>query len=160
MYKLPSQFDAKPAHLPESAAGGGSTSTTCSSCVVTLLGANILAARQLATLARKAQVDAEVNDQTGDSKRLPLQSASPAAWGAIGFFIIPLAVLIGFALGGSVGIAGALFTIAAIVGAFCVAYDKLANNPKRGALVALLFMLGIGAGSVAEVFLWLGAGIF
>jgi hypothetical protein len=160
MYKLPSQFDAKPAQISASAAGGGSTSTTCSCCVVTLLGANILAARQLAALARNAKVAADATPQTESETKpsTPLQSATPATWGAIGFFIFPLAILVGFLFAGSAGIGGALFALATIVGAFCLAYDKLVSNPKRGALVALFFILGICAASAVEAFLWLGAG--
>ena len=158
MYKLPSQFDANSSQMQQSAAGGGSTSTTCSCCVVTLLGANILAARQLSSLARKALIEAD-SDQTTDVAPTPMQSAPPATWGVIGFFIIPAAVLLGFALSATVGMSGVLFAIAGIVGAFCVAYDKLVNNPRRGALVALLFIVGICAASALEVFLWLGAGI-
>lgn len=54
MYRLPNQFDPAARNGSVSAAGGGSTSTTCSSCIVTLLATSITPAvlftRQPSTL--------------------------------------------------------------------------------------------------------------
>jgi hypothetical protein len=158
MYRLPSQFDAQPKHVPESAAGGGSTTSTCSCCVITLLATNVLAARQLATLATKANTAATAVVTTESSvATTPATKASPKAWGALGFFIFPFAALVGFALSGGLSLGAPVFAVAIVIGAFCLAYDKLTNNPRRGALIAILFIAGASVGAVAEVFLWLGA---
>jgi hypothetical protein len=158
MYRLPSQFDARPKHVPESAAGGGSTTSTCSCCVITLLTTNVLAARQLATLASKANATRAALEPLSAPETSPIpatKNISPTAWGALGFFIFPFAALVGSALSGGLSLGAPIFAVAIVIGAFCLAYDKLTNNPRRGALIAILFIAAASVGAAAEVFLWL-----
>lgn len=55
MIKLPTQFDARARQTLDTAAAGGSTSTCCSSCVVTLGTAVVASSMYLANLRKRAK---------------------------------------------------------------------------------------------------------
>ena len=73
MYRVANQFDPSNRQDDLSAAGGGSTSTSCSSCVATLAGASIVTAVIFSRLAPGSETDAA---DAGS----PVEDAAPLAY--------------------------------------------------------------------------------
>lgn len=167
MYRLPNQFDVRPQRVADSAAGGGSC-TTCSSCVVTVVGMNILTARHFTKLARnapllQAQARASAHPESqSDLSAMMGQAAPPSTvaargpsgfgWGVLGFFLLPLAVGVGFlpplyVFGG----------LAVYTGGFALAYAALKNNGPAGLFYALAMMVVLVAFAGMEMMVWLGS---
>lgn len=174
MYRLPSQFDPAARHDGMSAAGGGSTSTTCSSCVVTLGAASVLSARLFS--ARVPGVVASPDAKAGEPQT-PLSSdnAAPpsvpeplidaqsrpviARGGLIvlGLFALPIAAVAALVAGSMQLGFGAIVGIGVFIGIYCWAYERSGRSVGRGAAIAIAMLVGIVLASAAEMAVWLSA---
>lgn len=182
MYRLPSPFNAKASNQAISAAGGGSTSTTCSCCLVTLGVASIATSTHFVRLAQKppspeemapnlvpAKVHSEFNEAglTLDEAKSPAESkeneitAPPPAmnvvgYGVIGFFALVFAGLAGTlvsAVTGAYGM-GLLGGIAAWIGLFAWVYTSTNRRTEKGILTGVVSLLALAVILAVEMFLW------
>jgi len=175
MYRLPSQFDPAARHDGMSAAGGGSTSTTCSSCVVTLGAASVLTARLFAARVpgvvavpgattvdpvAPASADSVVPPPPGSEPLIDAQSRPVIARGGLillGLFALPIAAVAALVAGTMQFGFGAIVGIAVFIGLYCWAYERSGRSVGRGAAVAIAMLVGIVLASAAEMAVWLGA---
>ena len=173
MIRLPDQFDPRAqATLHATAvAGGGSTSTTCSSCVVTAVGSGLLAGEMFATAARahlpshttpdmddSAPISA-VNPPASEPAPAPPPAVEPLGVGqarVLGW-LIPVLLVAPVVVTGVTdsGIAiAALLGIGGAIGAFTHVYSKTQNAPGKGAALGIAFVIGLVVAAAFEMFLW------
>ena len=185
MYRLPTQFDANASRQDLAAAGGGSTSTTCSSCIVTLLGTSVLSAVVLGSLQPMAPAApgsaAQATANTGDSDSgaqppaplqepaitvdpdlgraatpvIPVAGLSRTTRVLLGLFALPLAAV----GGGVLGVANPIFGVFAAVGLFVAIYaivhERSGRSLGRGIGIGICLLLGLFAAGALEMVLWL-----
>lgn len=150
MYKLPTQFDLRSSQVTESAAAGGSTSTTCSCCIVTLGVTSVLTSMHFASLepAAKAAPSAEVvSTQLLDEP----ESAGLSKRGRsiFGFFLPLLS-----GLAGSVSFGIGWFAVWIV--AFVTMYKKAGLSGMRGFWISAAALLAMALCVALEMALWLG----
>lgn len=145
------------------AASGGSTSTTCSSCVVTLLASGVVAEMAFAAAARRqgeagqpqtadmaAQADPDAAPQPA-----PDRAARAARVPGLGL-LVP--VMLGLATWMSLyGGSGLLIPLAlgGVVALFVYACDRAGSG--RGAWVGIAFVLGVALATALEMFVWMSS---
>ena len=78
MYRLPSQFDPAGRQDEISAAGGGSTSTSCCSCIVTAGTASLITAIKFASLVPASTGESTLPDPSSKPDPRPEQAAGRA----------------------------------------------------------------------------------
>lgn len=182
MYRLPSPFNAKASNQAISAAGGGSTSTTCSCCLVTLGIASIGTSRHFARLAQlppspgdmapnlapvKPHSEFEEPALALDDIESPAHSneneitAPPPAlnvvgYAVIGFFALVIAGLAGSilsAITGAYGV-GLLGGIGAWIGLFAWVYTSTNRRTEKGIVAGVVSLLGLAVILAIELFIW------
>ncbi|MDB5846923.1 MAG: hypothetical protein JWP29_675 [Rhodoferax sp.] len=159
MIKLPTQFDARSSHSADAAAAGGCTSTTCSSCVVTLGVSSVLTSmhfQSLTPVGGKFVASKPVASKLA-TDAAPVASRSPGQGpGILGFFL-PLLSFIASGLGlmsGSVTFAAFLFA-GAWGGVWVSTYGDAARSGWRGLLISMLALVAMAVLGVVEAWLWL-----
>lgn len=146
MVRIPSQFDQRAQATP-AAAGGGTTCSTCSCCVVTLGVAAltpVLLFRSLATTAPGS--DGSATSRMSPGSATALGFAVPLAW--------VLLACIALADFGVAPIAG-LMALATWVGSFAYAYERTQGRPGWGICVAILCLVGFTVMALGEIAVWL-----
>lgn len=180
MYRLPSPFNAKASNQAISAAGGGSTSTTCSCCLVTLGIACIGTSRHFVRLAKqepspedrapnqasiKVHSEFDEPNQTLDNSESVTQTdaitpSTPAlnvvGYGVIGFFALLISGFAGriiSAITDAYGM-GLLGGIAAWIGLFAWVYTSTNRRTEKGIVVGVVSLLGLAAILAIELYIW------
>lgn len=154
MYRIPNQFDPR-AQATLSAAGGGSTSTTCSSCVVTLgvavLGPVVLFSQLAASQPPEAVPAADVPAPARLSKTHAI------LWGLavpVGALTLPGGLLL--ALGGSLGLGLlVMLTLGAWVCVFAHVYERTQGRSGKGVGIGIASLVGLVVMAAIEMAVWL-----
>lgn len=180
MYRLPSPFNAKASNQAISAAGGGSTSTTCSCCLVTLGVASIGTSRHFARLAQQPPSpedrapnkappkvhsefdqpnltldDSESATQTDAITPIP-HALNAGDYRVIGSFALLISLFAGWILSvitGAYGM-GLLGGIAAWIGLFAWVYTSTKRRTEKGIVVGVVSLLGLAAILAIELYIW------
>lgn len=173
MYRMPSQFDPDGRQDSLAAAGGGSTSTTCTSCVVTLGAASVITATIFSDLGERppqpnpleglepesvpevrppSQQEAHSGIPAFVRDRPPMTVGARRLLGALALGLATLAGLAGLAVG--LGF-GAILFCAVYIGIFCTVYERARRSPGRGAIVAVVMLAAIGVCAAFEMYVWM-----
>ncbi|MDO5692509.1 MAG: hypothetical protein Q4G70_08500 [Pseudomonadota bacterium] len=160
MLRLPDQFDPQARVAPDAhaVAGGGSTSTTCSSCVVTLLGTSVLAGEVFASAA-KGQGTADNTSHAAPPEppqphrklgtiraRLLGWATAPALLALVGLSFQADAQLVGLAL---------LLAVGGFVAISAYVYGATQGRPGKGVAIGIGLLVLALAVSVLEMLAWL-----
>lgn len=157
------------------AAGGGSTSTTCSSCIVTLVGSGVLAGEVFARAARhqlplaqsaepaQSAPSADIADsaQSADHTAAPGSAVqqparfTPEAARAWGWGVPALLLLSAALMAVGVGRGVMLLTVGGVLALCAHVYGRIQQRPGHGVLVGIGLMAVLAVAAAVEVFLWI-----
>lgn len=169
MYRLPTQFEPRASHADESASAGGSTSTTCSCCVVSLGAGSVLTSVYFASLAEPPKPPGPVPEAEAAvggpspagaeavSASPPAASGSRGSWAMLGFF----APLLSFGVGGGIGFGlGGLAMVPVIAVAvwlllFGIAHERNGQSMGRGVAAGALGLVLFAVALAAEISFWM-----
>lgn len=167
MYRMPSQFDPNGRQDNLAAAGGGSTSTTCTSCIVTLGAASAITASMFANLGQQNKTEAERQARPEnlaekpaslDSSPFkpeanpPMTSTQRTMLGALSLVFSTVAGAIGLYINFVFAI---VLFCAVYIGLYCIVYERSRLSPGRGALTAVLMLVAIIACAAFEMYVWM-----
>lgn len=168
MYRLPTQFDPAGRQEDLSAAGGGSTSTTCSSCVATLGVASATTAMIFHSLGAAAAPAAQrPPTEAPASEAAPAPSGLPAAPPAtvppmsaskrttLGATALLMALAAGAACAFLHPMFGALAFLATYLSIFCIVYERSRLSAARGAGIGILMLIAVVVFGLAEMYIWM-----
>lgn len=172
MYRLPTQFEPRASHADESASAGGSTSTTCSCCVVSLGAGSVLTSVYFASLTQPAQAESPTppgpvpesgvggeSPASADaaSASPPATRGSPGNWAMLGFFTPLLSLGVGAVLG--FGLGGLAMAPVIAVGMwlllFGMAHERNGQSMGRGVAAGALGLVLFAVALAVEISFWL-----
>ncbi|WP_144637707.1 hypothetical protein [Bordetella genomosp. 13] len=183
MYRLPTQFDPAGRQDDLSAAGGGSTSTTCSSCVLTLGAFSTVTAMMFVGLApppnaaaRRPEGEPDGLDVPPDppagtaharegagamppsripDSNLPAAPMSAGKRGTLGAVSLLIALAAGVACAFVHPMFGVLAFLGSYVAIYCTVYERSNLSAARGAGIGILMLVAIVICGLFEMYVWM-----